>query len=474
MFPGMLTLVFAAVGAFVAGIVLATYFERTRSNAERASLEKSSKTLLDQLAGTRVHLDQARTESTTQQATIARLEERHAATERVVEQLRADLPETFKSLASQVLEEKSTRFAEQSQAGLGQVLAPLKARLEDFQNKIEAARIEQVKGGVHLSGQIDKLFESNTRFAEQANNLASALRGSSKAQGAWGELILERVLQAAGLRSGHEYHAQENYAGENGKRAQPDVVIHLPGDRHLVIDSKVSLVHYEAHSIAETDAARAVAAESHSSSVRAHIRGLAEKNYQTLYGLNSLDFVIMFLPIEPAFMLAISRDDKLWEQAWQRNVLLVSPSTLLFVLRTVASLWRQEQQKQNVEEIARKGADLYNKLASFVADFSEVGNRLDNAQRSYADAMSKLHTGKGNVIRQAEMLKALGVKPTKQLPQGLIELAQQETLELETELTEAGSRRLDRVVQGKPLRAPRRRERRLDEGEGGAGSPVFP
>jgi DNA recombination protein RmuC len=238
-------------------------------------------------------------------------------------------------------------------------------------------------------------------------------------------------LQAAGLRPGHEYHAQENYAGENGKRAQPDVVIHLPGERHLIIDSKVSLIHYEAHSIAESDAARSLAAESHTGSVRAHIRSLAEKNYQTLYGLNSLDFVIMFLPIEPAFMLAISRDDKLWEQAWQRNVLLVSPSTLLFVLRTVASLWRQEQQKQNVEEIARKGADLYNKLASFVADFSEVGNRLDTAQRSYADAMSKLHTGKGNVIRQAEMLKALGVKPTKQLPQGLVELAQQENLELE-------------------------------------------
>jgi DNA recombination protein RmuC len=430
-FPGMLTLVLAAVGAFIAGIVLATYFERTRSNAERASLEKSSKTLLDQLNDTRAHLDQARTESAAQRATIARLEERHAATERVVEQMRVDLPETFKSLASQVLEEKSTRFAEQSQAGLGQVLAPLKARLEDFQSKIEAARIEQVKGGVHLSAQIDKLFESNTRFAEQANNLASALRGSSKAQGAWGELILERILQAAGLRPGHEYHAQENYAGENGKRAQPDVVIHLPGERHLIIDSKVSLIHYEAHSTAESDAARSLAAESHTTSVRSHIRSLAEKNYQTLYGLNSLDFVIMFLPIEPAFMLAISRDDKLWEQAWQRNVLLVSPSTLLFVLRTVASLWRQEQQKQNVEEIARKGADLYNKLASFVADFSEVGSRLDTAQRSYADAMSKLHTGKGNVIRQAEMLKALGVKPTKQLPQGLVELSQQENLELE-------------------------------------------
>jgi DNA recombination protein RmuC len=430
MFPGMLLLVFAVVAAFVAGIAVATYFERGRTRVERAAFEKSSRTLLDQLADTRANLDQARTEGAAQQATIARLEERHAATERLVEQMRVSLPETFKSLASEVLEEKSRRFAEQNQTGLGHILEPLKTRLEDFQNKIEAARTEQVRGGAHLSAQIDRLFESNNRVTEQANNLASALRGSNKAQGAWGELILERILQAAGLRPGHEYHAQESYAAENGRRAQPDVVIHLPADRHLIIDSKVSLIHYEAHSTAENDAARSLAADSHSNSVRAHIRGLAEKNYQTLYGLNSLDFVIMFLPIEPAFMLAISRDDKLWEQAWQRNVLLVSPSTLLFVLRTVASLWRQEQQKRNVEEIARRGAELYNKLAGFVADFTEIGKRLEQAQISYAGALAKLHSGPGNVIRQAEMLKSLGIKPTKQLPQGLLELAQQESLEL--------------------------------------------
>jgi DNA recombination protein RmuC len=438
MFPGMITLVFTAIGALLAGIVLATYFERTRSSVECANFEKSSKTQLDQLADTRARLDQARTEGAAQEATIARLEERHAATERMVEQMRVSLPETFKSLASEVLEEKSRRFAEHNQASLGQVLEPLKSRLEDFQNKVEAARMEQVKGGANLSAQIDRLFESNTRITEQANNLASALRGSNKAQGAWGELILERVLQAAGLRPGYEYDAQESYAAENGRRAQPDVVIHLPGERNLIIDSKVSLVHYEAHSTAETDAERALAADSHSNSVRTHIRGLAEKDYQTLYGLNSLDFVIMFLPIEPAFMLAVSRDDKLWEQAWQRNVLLVSPSTLLFVLRTVASLWRQEQQKRNVEEIARRGAELYNKLAGFVADFTDMGKRLEQAQASYAGALAKLHTGPGNVIRQAEMLKALGVKPTKQLPQGLVELAQQEALELvEPELVDS-------------------------------------
>ncbi len=441
MFSSMITLLLAAAGAFLAGIVLATYFERRRfaeqrvhieksSIEQRLLLEKSAKTLEDQLDETRSRFEQARSESAAQQAAIARLEERRAASEEMMEQMRVALPETFKALASQVLQEKSDRFAEQNKTGLDQVLGPLKIRLEDFQSKVEAARLDQVRGSADLTAQIRQLFESNSRITEQANNLATALRGSNKAQGTWGELILERILEAAGLRQGHEYHAQESYSTDNGRRVQPDVVIHLPGDRHLVIDSKVSLVHYESHSTADTEAARALSADSHITSVRAHIRGLGEKNYQTLYGLNSLDFVIMFLPIEPAFMLAISRDETLWEQAWQRNVLLVSPSTLLFVLRTVASLWRQEQQKRNVEEIARKGADLYNKLTAFIADFSDIGTRLEAAQRSHADAMSKLHTGKGNVIRQAEMLKDLGVKPTKQIPQGLVEMAQQEAFEL--------------------------------------------
>jgi DNA recombination protein RmuC len=430
MFPAMIPLILALVVGVLAGIAIASYAARSRTLVERTNFEKSTLILNEQLSTSRVQLEKERSANAAHLATIARLEERQAANERAVEQMRVSLPETFKSLASEILEEKSRRFSEQNQAGLGQVLEPLKSRLEDFQKGLEDARREQAQDKGHLSAQINKLFESNTRFTEQANNLASALRGSSKAQGAWGELILERILEAAGLRAGHEYHAQTGYSGENGKRAQPDVVIHLPGDRHVVIDSKVSLLHYEAHSVAETETARAAAADSHSNSVRTHIRSLAEKNYQTLYGLNSLDFVIMFLPIEPAFMLAISRDDQLWEQAWQRNVLLVSPSTLLFVLRTVASLWRQEQQKRNVEEIARRGAELYNKLAGFVADFTDIEKRLDQAKSSYESALSKLHTGPGNVIRQAEMLKHLGIKPTKQIPQGLVELAQQETFDL--------------------------------------------
>jgi DNA recombination protein RmuC len=418
----MLALLFLAVAAFAAGAVGAWLFGRQG----RAPLEKAVRTSEAQWKDAMAELSRSRQEVGDLRVEIARLETRNEAEKRAAEELRSSLPETFKTLASQVLQEKSQQFAEQNQTSLGQVLQPLRTRLEDFQKM----HLEQAKDSAALRAQIAGLFESATRVGEQANSLANALKGSNKAQGNWGELILEKILESAGLRAGKEYEAQESYAAENGRRSQPDVVIHLPGERHLIIDSKVSLTAYEAHANADGDLARTAALSDHLKSVRAHIKGLAEKNYQTLYGLKSLDFVIMFVPIEPAFMLAISGDDKLWQQAWQKNLLLVSPSTLLFVLRTVAYLWRQEQQERNVEEIARRGGELYNKLAGFVDSLTAVGDRLAQAQSSYDDALSRLSTGRGNVIRQAEILKTLGVKPAKQLPRGLVEQAAQETLEL--------------------------------------------
>ena len=433
----MFTLLLSVLLAFFAGAALAWLAERSRSQPERAVLEKENRTLLGQWTEARdlLQREQEQLRNAGQQlaqkdAAIARLEERAVAAQNAFEQMRATLPDTFRSLASQVLEEKSKTFAEQNQASLGHLLEPLKSRLLEFQTKIETSHRDQREGEASLRTQVDKLVAFTTKVSEEANNLARALKGSSRTQGTWGELVLERILDQAGLRKGDEYETQESYSTENGRRGQPDVVIHLPGARHLIIDSKVSLVHYESYCNAEDDAARATALENHLNSVRTHMRGLAEKNYQTLYGLNSLDFVIMFLPVEPAFMLALSRDEKLWEQAWQRNVLLVSPSTLLFVVRTVSYLWRQEQQKRNVEEIAKRGADLYNKLVGFVSDLEDIGGRLTQAQKSYDSALGKLSTGRGSVIWQAEKLKALGVKPAKQLPQGLTEIAQQEDLDL--------------------------------------------
>jgi DNA recombination protein RmuC len=333
------------------------------------------------------------------------------------------LSNQFKSLASDILEEKSKRFAEQNQASLGQLLDPLKTRLQEFQGKVELFYDTEGKERSALAQQVSHLMQLNQTLSDDAKNLTLALKGSAKSQGNWGELILERVLEASGLRKGTEYDVQESHSREDGSRAQPDVVIHLPQDRHLVVDAKVSLLAYEEHSSADDETLRAAALRRHMDSVRSHIRGLSEKNYQALYGLKSLDFVLMFVPIEPAFMLSMSQDHQLFMDAWNKNVLLVSPSTLLFVVRTVAHLWHQEAQSRNAQDIAKRGADLYDRLCAFVADLEKVGERLRMAQDAYGDALAKLSTNKGNVIRQAQMLKELGVIPTKSLPTNLVELA---------------------------------------------------
>jgi DNA recombination protein RmuC len=333
------------------------------------------------------------------------------------------LSNQFKSLASDILEEKSKRFAEQNQASLGQLLDPLKVKLQEFQGKVELFYDTEGKQRSALSQQVTQLLDLNKTLSDDAKNLTMALKGSSKSQGSWGELILERVLEASGLRKGEEYEVQESHTRDDGSRAQPDVVIHLPEDRHLVVDAKVSLSAYEEFASAEDDVVRQASLRRHLDSIRGHIKGLSERNYQALYGIKSLDFVLMFVPIEPAFMVGVTQDNKLFMDAWAKNVLLVSPSTLLFVVRTVAHLWRQEAQSRNAQDIAERGAQLYDRLSAFVVDLEKVGERLNQAQVSYSDAFAKLATNKGNVIRQAEMLKELGVKPTKALPAALLELA---------------------------------------------------
>ncbi|MDO8349846.1 MAG: DNA recombination protein RmuC, partial [Gallionella sp.] len=279
----------------------------------------------------------------------------------------------FKMLASEILEDKSKRFTEQNQTNINQLLEPLKVKISEFQGEVQKVYVQEGKDRSALAEQVKQLMSLNNQLSKDAHNLTSALKGQTKTQGNWGELILERVLEASGLRRGHEYDVQESHTRADGTRAQPDVVVHLPEDKHLIVDAKVSLNAYEEHANAETDHQRDAAMKRHLDSVRAHIRDLSGKNYQQLYDLKSLDFVLMFIPVEPAFMLAISHDSELWQDAWKKNVLLVSPSTLLFVVRTVAHLWRQEQQNRNAQEIATRGAELYDKLAGFVEDLDKLG-----------------------------------------------------------------------------------------------------
>jgi len=402
---------------------------------ERAQMQERAKGLSEQLASLQsekddlallrdqLNIEQRRLSNQVAELNSLLASERTRTEEKLqlLKNAEEQLSNRFKMLANEILDDKSKRFTEQNQTNLNQLLEPLKVKLTEFQGKVEEVYVNEGKDRSALAEQVKQLMALNNQLSKDAHNLTSALKGQAKAQGNWGELILERVLEASGLRKGHEYEVQESHTREDGSRAQPDVVVHLPEDRHLIVDAKVSLTAYEDHANAETDQQRDAALKRHLDSVRAHIKELADKNYQQLHGLQSLDFVLMFIPVEPAFMLAISHDSNLWQDAWKKNVLLVSPSTLLFVVRTVAHLWRQEQQNRNAQEIASRGAELYDKLVGFVDDLDKLGDRLNQAKDVYDRAYGKFTTGRGNVIRQAEMLKIMGVKPTKQLPQNLID-----------------------------------------------------
>ena len=373
--------------------------------AARAELEQSLAR-----AQSEIGILNSRIQSEREQS-VARLEELKSA--------RGELTEQFKNLASEILEDKSKRFTEQNQQNLGQLLEPLRTRITEFQAKVEQVYETEGKERAALSQNLQQLFSLNQQVSKEANELTRALKGSTKTQGNWGEMVLERVLEAAALRKGQEYDTQESHQREDGSRAQPDVIIRLPEERNLVIDAKVSLTAYEDYASAEEGPARVAALKRHLDSVRNHVKGLSERNYQQIHGLGSFDFVLMFVAVEPAFMLAVTEDRDLFQQAWSRNVMLVSPSTLLFVLRTVAHLWRQDAQNRNALEIAKRGAELYDKLAGFVESLDSIGNRLSQAQRDFDTAKSRL-TGKGGAVRQAEMLRELGVKPAKTLPAGLL------------------------------------------------------
>lgn len=417
-----ITLIAVALLAAAAGYMIGLLLGRARASAAEAKAER-----LPQVEGRLIESEQQLNALNAQVATLTMqlTQERNQSNEKLalLQSAREELTHQFKNLANDILEEKSKRFSEQNQQSLCQLLDPLKTKLQEFQGKVEQVYVQEGKDRSALAEQVRQLMELNKTVSQEANNLTKALKGSNKTQGNWGELVLERVLEGSGLRKGEEYDVQESHTLPDGRRLQPDVVVHLPDDRHLVIDAKATLVAYEDYANAEDEKHRDAALKRHLDAVRSHIKGLSDKNYQDLYGLKSLDFVLMFIPIEPAFMLAVTHDRELFMDAWNKNVLLVSPSTLLFVVRTVANLWRQEAQTRNAQDIAKRGAELYDKLAGFVEDMESLGTRLNQAQKDYDGAINKLSTGRGNLIRQAEMLKKLGVKPSKSLPAPMVEIA---------------------------------------------------
>ena len=390
--------------------------ERSRG-AESVGAEqaRAERLLADERARASSELKTAREQA---QTDLAAERARHLAALAQLEQVRAELARQFEVLAQQMLEQRAQTLAQQNQTSLQTLLQPLSTQIGEFKAKVEEVyRTEGLERSA-LKNQVEELARLNQTLRADAQNLTEALKGSAKTRGNWGELMLGRVFEMAGLSERTHYDVQVSGTTEDGKVLQPDVVLHLPGERHLVIDAKVSLVAWDDFHSASDDAGREAAQRAHVESIRTHIRGLSEKNYAQLYQLGSLDFVLMFVPIESAFMLAIGRDDKLFQEAWSRNVLLVSPSTLLFVVRTVAHLWRQEDQNRNALLIAERGAALLDKFAGFAEALSGIGDKLGQAQGAYDDALTRF-AGSGGLLRQTEMLRDLGVKASKPVPDRL-------------------------------------------------------
>ena len=336
-----------------------------------------------------------------------------------IESLQKRLTAEFENIATKILKERSEEFSVSNHKNLSEILNPLKERIQLFEKKVDETYDKELRDKISLREEVRKLTELNTRVSQEANNLTKALKGDVKKQGNWGEVILERVLERSGLTRGQEYEREVVVEGNDALVQRPDVIIHLPDNKHVVIDSKVSLVAYERLMSAETEEQRVLYLKDHISSLRSHVKLLGEKNYQNAQNINTPDFVLMFLPIEASFSVAVQGDSEIFSYAWERKIVVVSPTTLLATLRTISSIWKQENQTKNAQEIARLSGALYDKFIGFAEDMAKIKANIDRTSGSYDDAMKKMKEGSGNIIRTAEKIKELGAKTgNKSLPTG--------------------------------------------------------
>ncbi len=330
------------------------------------------------------------------------------------------LTEQFENLAHKIFEKQSESFTQLNNRGLDALLSPLKEQIDGFKRQLTDQHVREGQERASLKTEILGLKELNNKITEEAAALTLALKGDNKQQGNWGEVVLERVLKESGLREGHEFETQVSSTTSEGRLQQPDVVVHLPNDKDVVIDSKVSLSAYERYFNCDDESQKQQHLKDHVNSLKAHIKGLSKKDYQSLPNLRTLDYVLMFLPIEPAFILAIEEDPELVSYALSLNIMLVSPTNLLVALRTINNIWQYEYQNQNAQKIAEHGAKLYDKFSNFITDMEKVGKSMDVTQRHFDGAMNKLSVGRGNIIRQIEQFRELGVQPSKKLPDNLL------------------------------------------------------
>lgn len=402
--------------------IVVVYFQYT--NAKKADVEYKTALSASQQELSLVqsrNVEYIRTNAELKAKLVAK-EDLLLAQQRELKETREQLNKDFQVLANEILEEKTARFTLTNQANMEAILKPLSDRISDFKTKVEETYDKESKQRFSLEERIKELVSLNTQISEDANNLTKALKGESKIQGNWGEMILESILEKSGLKKGVEYYTQEFLKDDAGnpirndqnQKMQPDVVIEYPGGRKVIVDSKVSLSAYVRYVEAAVDVDRVKAEKDHLTSIKQHIDELSNKAYQDY--IESVDFVMMFIPNEPAYILAMKLDANLWDYAYKRRILIINPTNLIASLRVVADLWKREAQSQNAQEIAERGAALYDKFAGFVDTLQEVGSNIARSQKSYDKAFSQLSEGRGNLLRQAEMLKDLGVKPQKELP----------------------------------------------------------
>lgn len=358
--------------------------------------------------------------------------ERNKEQKQEVEQLQEKFTKEFENLANKILDEKSTKFTEQNKENMKNILSPLQDKIQLFEKKVEDTHKESIDYHAALRQQILGLREMNEQMSKETINLTKALKGDSKLQGNWGELVLERVLEKSGLEKGREYEVQQSFTNDEGTRILPDVIINLPDGKKMVVDSKVSLTGYERYINEEDETLKTAYLKEHVTSIKRHVEQLSAKNYQDIYQMESPDFVLLFIPIEPAFALALNDDSSLYSKAFEKNIVIVTPTTLLATLRTIDSMWTNQKQQENAIEIARQAGALYDKFEGFVSDLIKIGKKMDEAKSEYGNAMNKLVEGKGNLVNSVEKLKKMGAKAKKALPETILKRAN----ELEENLTD--------------------------------------
>ena len=421
-------MIVGVVAGFAAGFVLAFLIQKSKQAllaAQMASAQTEKDNAATELEKMRAELAIKMVEQATTVTKMEGLKEQLAEQKQAMADLQKRLTTEFENMANRILKERAAELSETSKKDLSAILNPLKDNIAEFKQQVHEAYSLEMRDKAGLREQLKLLTEQNARISDEANNLTKALKGDVKQQGNWGEIVLERVLEMSGLHIGREFEREAVSKDDSDAAKRPDVIVHLPDNKHVVIDSKVSLVAYDRLVNAPDNAAYETALKDQVSSLKKHVNELAAKNYPNLPGLNAPDFVLMFVPIEAMFSVAVDADKNLFAYAWEKKIVIVSPTTLLATLRTIASIWQQENQTKNAFEIARLGGVLYDKMVGFIDDFQKIKRSLDAADKAYNDALGKMSTGKGNMLNTATRIKELGAKAGKTIPQNLLQDAEE-------------------------------------------------